>query len=95
MPDEGILDPDSGVVCDQICTPQGPKGDCVGQIDFDEGVVLHRVLTPDEQLVRRYVKRFRGGLVFKAHRPLYDLTLGSRVIKKKRSNTRRHFRRSR
>jgi hypothetical protein len=26
---------------------------------------------------------FRGGLVFKAHRPLYHSTLGSRVIKKK------------
>jgi len=29
------------------------------------------------------VKRFRGGLVFKAHRLLYHSTLGSRVIKKK------------
>ena len=29
-------------------------------------------------------KRFRGGLVFKAHRWLYHSTLGSRVIKKKR-----------
>ena len=32
--------------------------------------------------VRRTVKRFRGGLVFKAHRLLYHSTLGSRVIKK-------------
>jgi len=30
------------------------------------------------------VKRFRGGLVFKAHRLLYHSTLGSRVIKKKK-----------
>ena len=30
------------------------------------------------------VKRFRGGLVFKAHRLLYHPTLGSRVIKKKK-----------
>jgi len=29
------------------------------------------------------VKRFRGGLVFKAHRLLYHSTLGLRVIKKK------------
>jgi len=29
------------------------------------------------------VKRFRGGLVVKAHRLLYHSTLGSRVIKKK------------
>ena len=28
--------------------------------------------------------RFRGGLVFKAHRLLYHSTLGSRVIKKKK-----------
>jgi len=35
-------------------------------------------------LVRINVKRFRGGLVFKAHRSLYHSTLGSRVIKKKK-----------
>ena len=29
------------------------------------------------------VKRFRGGLVLKAHRRLHQLTLGSRVMKKK------------
>ena len=30
------------------------------------------------------MKRFRGGLVFKAHRLVYDSTIGLRVIKKKR-----------
>jgi len=30
------------------------------------------------------LKRFRGGLVFKAHRLLYHSTLGLRVIKKKK-----------
>ena len=30
------------------------------------------------------MKRFRGGLVFKAHRLLYHSTLGLRVIKKKK-----------
>jgi len=30
------------------------------------------------------VNRFRGGLVFKAHRLVYHSTLGSRVIKKKK-----------
>jgi len=30
------------------------------------------------------MKRFRGGLVFKAHRWLYHSTLGSRVIKKQK-----------
>jgi len=33
----------------------------------------------------RNVKRFRGGLVFKAHRLLYHSILGSRVIKKKKN----------
>ena len=32
------------------------------------------------------VKRFRGGLVFKAHRLLYHSTLGLRVIKKKKKS---------
>jgi len=36
-----------------------------------------------EHLLRRNVKRFRGGLVLKAHRLLYHSTLGLRVIKKK------------
>jgi len=36
-------------------------------------------------VVGRNVERFRGGLVFKAHRLLHHSTLGSRVIKKKRS----------
>jgi len=31
----------------------------------------------------RHLQRFRGGLVFKAHRLLYHSTLGIRVIKKK------------
>jgi len=33
------------------------------------------------------VQRFRGGLVFKAHRLLYHPTLGVRVIKKKKKHT--------
>ena len=37
----------------------------------------------DNQLLRRNVKWFRGGLVFKAHRLLFHSTLGLRVIKKK------------
>ena len=31
------------------------------------------------------MQRFRGGLVFKAHRLLYHSTLGLRVIKKKKN----------
>jgi len=33
------------------------------------------------------VKRFRSGLVFKAHRLLYHSTLGLRVIKKEKKGT--------
>jgi len=41
-----------------------------------------------EQLLRRNVNRFRGGLVFKARRRVHHSTLGWRVIKKKKKNTR-------
>ena len=37
-----------------------------------------------DQLLYINVQRFRGGLVFKAHRILYHSTVDSRVIKKKR-----------
>ena len=36
----------------------------------------------DTGLLHRNVQRFRGGLVFKAHRLMYHSTLGLRVIKK-------------
>ena len=36
-----------------------------------------------EQLLHRNAKRFRKGLVFKAHRWFYHSTLGSRVMNKK------------
>ena len=38
-----------------------------------------------EQLPRKIVKRFRGGLVSKAHGLLYHSNLGSRAIKNKRT----------
>jgi len=38
-----------------------------------------------EQILLRNVQRFRGGLVFKAHRLLYHSTLDLRVIKKKKT----------
>ena len=37
-----------------------------------------------DNTLRPNVKRFRGGLVFKAHRLLYHSTLGLRVIKQRR-----------
>ena len=54
----------------------------------DQWVLEAVRMEQDAQLLRRNVKRFRGGLVFKAHRLLFDSTLGSRVItKKKRRRT--------
>jgi hypothetical protein len=44
---------------DQICTKQGPLMNCVRQV---------------KQLLRRKVKRFRGGLVLKTPRLLYHST---------------------
>ena len=37
------------------------------------------------------MERFRGGLVFKAHRLLYQSTLGSRVINKKKKDIASHL----
>ena len=42
-----------------------------------------RQFSIEEQLLRRNVKRFRGGLAVKAHRLVYHSTLDWRVIKKK------------
>ena len=47
---------------------------------------LHNMVSHNStvQRLRRNVKRFRGGLVFKARRLLYHSTLGWRVIKKEK-----------
>ena len=42
----------------------------------------HRIKLADKVLALENSKRFRGGLVFKAHSLVYHSTLGSRVIKK-------------
>jgi len=53
----------------------GPSCRCTRDCSTDKQLV---------QLLRRNVKRFRGGLVFKAHRLVYHSTLGWRAIKKKK-----------
>ena len=55
------------------------------QKDFTQGCIPRRSDVGDTayQLFQKKLQRFRGGLVFKAHRLLYHSTLGSRVIKKK------------
>ena len=56
-------------------------GSRVGTIGFEVVVVVESVAA--------LVSAVRGGLVFKAHRLVYHSTLGSRVIKKKRSTAER------
>jgi len=68
---------------------QGPSRTCNESKEEEEEDFLRRVravllVVLQEQLLRINMKRFRGGLVFKAHRWLYQSTLGSRVIKKKK-----------
>ena len=41
-----------------------------------------REISIQGQLLSRNVKRFRGGIVFKAHRLVYHSTLSSRATKK-------------
>ena len=50
-----------------------------------EALSKHHIwISISEQLLRRNVKRFRGGLAFKAHRRVYSSTLGWTVMKKKK-----------
>ena len=53
--------------------------------------VKKTIHSTSEQLLSRNVKRFRGGLVFKAHRLLYHSSLGLRVIKKKKIDLRDQY----
>ena len=52
------------------------------RFDKHEGGVIKLTNTTASRVVERGA-RFRGGLVFKAHRLLHHSTLGSRAIKKK------------
>jgi len=56
-----------------------PNPPCAGQ---RAGCVRVRGVGFGVQLLYKNVQRFRGGLVFKAHRRLYHSTLGLRVIQK-------------
>ena len=54
------------------------------ELPLQQSGVMPAMSSIQEQLLHRNVQRFRGGLVFKAHRLLYHSTLGVRVIKKKK-----------
>ena len=62
-------------------------GQCRGVIDTVHN--LARLVKRDGRVV--YVQRFRGGLVFKAHRLVHHSTLGWRVVKKKKEKGRTFF----
>ena len=42
---ERLVPPKIGRVCDQICNIEGPKVNCVAQVDFGGRAIVHRVGT--------------------------------------------------
>ena len=66
---------------------------CVlSQIELLLASVLNlRQFSIEDQILRRNVKRFRDGLVFKEHRRVYHCTLGSRLTKKKKNKNLRQM----
>ena len=74
-----------------VATPsEMPKLKAVARILGPKGLMPSPKLgtvTNDVRPPARNVNRFRGGLVFKAHRLVYYSTLGLRVIKRERAPT--------
>ena len=64
-----------------------------GQLVGTDGLSIDVSFSISEQLLRRNVKRFRGGLASKAHRLVYHSTLGWIVIQKEEVMPRRRCRR--
>ena len=78
-------------------------GDAAGSLASDAQPVVHLRPAPSrlslkpsaverawhisEQLLRRIVKRFQGGLAFEAYRLLHPSTLGSRAIKRRKKGS--------
>ena len=56
-----------------------------GEREVGVGNLIPASTLSQHSVRHRNVQRFRGGLVFKAHRPLFYSTLGLRVKKKKNS----------
>jgi len=59
-------------------------GACTGAPGSAAGAGADEKLREASSVSHQSALRFRGGLVFKAHRLLYHSTLGLRVIKKKK-----------
>ena len=72
--------------------PGGPRLGFSAAKTYNFEVSPHRsvLFSIEEQLLRRNVERFRGGIVWKAHRLLYHSTLGTRVIKKNKKTEHGH-----
>jgi len=60
----------------------------IGPFRASTSTTFQKEFSIKEQLLRRNVKRFRGGLVFEADGLVYHSTLGLRVIKKNRKKRR-------
>ena len=69
----------AAAAADAAAGDEAPDGAHPGHGRAQGGRPQHSGYIPET----RNVKRFRGGLVFKAHRLLYHSTLGSRVKKRK------------
>jgi len=93
----------SGVsVESRVCDGSDQKEDrrIVEEVEGEEGCARETLDHPvveltapargNRELLHKNVQRFRGGLVFKAHRLLYRSTPGLRVIKKKKEARGRH-----
>ena len=79
--------------CDKCVAARAPPPVPVLSPPRLEGKRQIAPVTPNPHvLLGKNVKRFRGGLVFKAHRLVYHSTLGLRVIKKKVTSAWRHAR---
>ena len=61
----------------------GP-GEACCMVELEEGRDSVSPSTLNPEPCTLHVNRFRGGLLFQAHRLLYHSTLGSRGIKKKK-----------
>ena len=73
-------------VCERGLTHlDGRDGEESGGVEEEHRRLHFLMVLRQHQLPHRNVQRFRGGLVFKAHRLLYHSTLGLRVIKKKKN----------
>ena len=76
--------------CILTCILSRPDAACVPMLPRLDAACLQSKASLYEQLLLKTVKRFRGGLVFKAHRLVYHSTLGLRETQKSKKRTTIH-----